>query len=91
MERTEVVELFKVIKDVYPNFEVSSERVNTWTRLLGDQDADVVIKNAERHAMNQKFPPTIAELREVRIAARSSDFLEKAKEWERNASGLPRS
>ena len=91
MDRKHVIEVFKVIKGVYPSFEVSTEKVDLWTRLLKDQNPAIIMRNAERYVLNQKFPPTIADLREVRLEAHSNDFLQKVKEWEKNASGKPRS
>lgn len=91
MERWEVLEMFKLLKSIYPKFEVNSEKADIWTRLLKDQDGQAVMKNAERHTLKQKFPPTIADIRETTIAARDRSVLDKIKEWEKNASGLPRS
>lgn len=91
MDRNHVKEVFKVIKGVYPNFEVSSEKIDLWTRLLKDQNPAVVMRNTERYVLSQKFPPTIADLREVRLESHKSDFLKKVAKWESDASGKPRS
>lgn len=91
MNRDQVKEVFKIVKSVYPHFEVNSEKVDIWARLLKDQDSSVVIRNTERYVTNNKFPPTIADLREVRLEAHSNDFLKKVEQWKDEASGKPRS
>lgn len=85
MNREDVKELFKLIKFIYPNFEVSSEKLDTWTRLMSDQDKRKVMRKAELHAKSNQFPPTIAHLSEVQRAEHSKDIFRKIEEWERNA------
>lgn len=86
MNREQVKEVFKLLKNVYPQFEVSSEKVDTWTKMLQEQNPAIIMRNAERHVLENKFPPTIADLRERDHAAYKSNILEKIKEWEANAS-----
>lgn len=66
MNREQVKEVFKILAFAYPKFDVTSEKIDFWHKFLIDQDPAVVMKNAERHVMNNQFPPTIAELREVK-------------------------
>ncbi|WP_200415971.1 replicative helicase loader/inhibitor [Virgibacillus salexigens] len=92
MTKREVAELLKFLNDSYPNLEVTQSRIDTWSRLLKDQNPAVVMRNAERYVIDQKFPPTIADLRERRLAAHSNSHLEKVKQWEEKAIGYkPRS
>lgn len=91
MNREDVKELFKLIVHIYPTFEVSTEKINTWTRLMKHQNYKRVMQRAERYVLENKFPPTIADLSERNIAARRDDFLEKAKQWERESVDKPRS
>lgn len=86
MNREQVKEVFKLLKNVYPQFEVTTEKLDTWTSLLKDQNPAVIMRNAERHVMDNKFPPTIADLREKNHAAYQSNILAKIKEWEENAA-----
>ena len=91
MKREQVIEVFKIIKSVYPNFEVSTEKVDIWTRLLKDQNPAIIMKNTEQYVLTQKFPPTIADLRENTSEARNNDILDQIKQWEREAVAKPRS
>jgi hypothetical protein len=71
---------------VYPNFEVTSEKLDVWHRFLKNDNPAVVMRNAERFVLESKFPPSISDLREKRIEAYRSDILEQIKEWEKNAT-----
>lgn len=87
MTKTEVVELFKFIAAVYPQFEVTQLKLNVWSGLLADQNPASVMRNAERHAMQNKFPPNPSELREIRLESNTNTFLERMDKWEREAVG----
>lgn len=67
MKRDQVKDVFKIIAFAYPRFEVSSEKIDYWHKFLKDQDPAAVMKKAEKHIMNNVFPPTIADLRETVI------------------------
>lgn len=90
MNRENIKELFKLIVQVYSNFEVSTVKIDTWTRLMKNQNHERVMKRAERYVQENKFPPTIADLSERNIEARRDDFLEKARQWESEAVDKPR-
>lgn len=66
LNKKEVLELFKFIKSIYSSFEVDQYKINTWATMLKDQNPATIMKNAERHAMENKFAPTIADLRVVK-------------------------
>lgn len=91
MTKLEVIELFNFLSQVYPNqFNVDTviqEKIDVWSSLLANQNPAVVMRNAERHAMHCKFPPNIAEIREVRLESNSNAFLDKIDKWEREAVG----
>ncbi len=89
MTKRQVFDLLTFLKDVYPNLEVTQSKINTWTRLLKNQDPVRVMKNAEKYVLSNKFPPTIADLTEKDIEERRNDFLEKAKQWESEAVDKP--
>lgn len=87
MNRDQVKEVFKLIKNTYSQFEVTSEKIDTWTGLLKDQNPAIVMRNTERYILENKFPPVIADLRERNSEAYNSNILQQIKEWERIASG----
>jgi hypothetical protein len=66
LNKKEVFALLKFIKNTYSQFEVEQEKIDVWQKMLADQNPATIMRNAERHAMTQKFAPTIADLREAR-------------------------
>jgi hypothetical protein len=86
MNRNQVKEVFKLIKNTYSQFEVTSERVDVWTRMLKDQNPAVIMRNTERYILENKFPPTIADLRQRKQEADESNILDQIKGWEKNAA-----
>lgn len=81
MTREQVKELFKFLKYIYPNFEVSSEKVDIWTELLSDQDFSKVMERAKKHSLEHRFPPSIAEIRVYEPP--QNEFLNKYQQWQR--------
>jgi hypothetical protein len=67
MTRDEVKKVFMVLRNVYPQFEVTSEKLDIWHKLFQDQNSAIVMKNLEQYVTVNKFPPTIADLREQKI------------------------
>lgn len=84
MTRDEVIRLFKLLSDFYPNFEVSTEKVNNWTWAMKKMDFDRVMAKAQEHVQTNKFPPTIAEL--AAYAPEKNETLEKMRQWEKEAA-----
>lgn len=87
MTREEIIELFKLIKSVYPTFEVTTEKVDSWTRLMKDMDYKRVMAKTEEHAQSNKFPPTIAEI--AAYAPEENKHLEKMRQWKKEADKVP--
>ena len=87
MIKREVAELLVFLSDSYPTFDVTQSRINTWTRLLKDQDYKQVMKNAEKYVTKHKFPPSVADIREVVSESRQKTFIDKVKQWESDAVG----
>jgi hypothetical protein len=91
MNREQVVTLFRKIKDFYSNFEVNSEKVDSWHSFLRNSNPAIVMRNLEDHILKEKFPPTIAELAEQRNKTNvldldeTQELLRKMKQWEKEA------
>lgn len=92
MNREQVFEVLKLLNDAYPNFDFDQYKINTWAKLLNDQNPAIVMQNAEKYALENKFPPSLSDLRETRLESFTNTFLEKRKNWESEALGYqPRS
>ncbi|MEJ9210096.1 replicative helicase loader/inhibitor [Bacillus smithii] len=66
MTREELKNIFKVLVNVYPNFEVSSEKLNIWYEFLKDSDYQSVLNNTKEYVLSNRFPPSIADLNKKR-------------------------
>jgi hypothetical protein len=84
MTREQVKELFKFLKYIYPNFEVSSEKIDIWTELLSDQDFSKVMERAKKHSLEHRFPPSIAEIRVYEPP--ENEFLKKYQQWQKEGA-----
>ncbi|MGF6357130.1 hypothetical protein ABIE27_005069 [Paenibacillus sp. 4624] len=63
MERADVIRLFMVITDEYPNFDDSDENVDRHLRELKDFPFKTAVQNVERHIKINSFYPKISEIR----------------------------
>ncbi|MGG1880153.1 replicative helicase loader/inhibitor [Paenibacillus cisolokensis] len=63
MDKAEVIELLIVIKENYPNFNVSDETVDRHLKYLHDFPFQAAIRNVDEHIRTSKYPPNIAEIR----------------------------
>ncbi|CEI81266.1 Loader and inhibitor of phage G40P [Oceanobacillus oncorhynchi] len=89
MTKAEVLELFKLIKSIYPNFEVTQEKIDMWADVMKGMDFDRVMARAKEHVTTNKFPPTIAEI--SAYAPEKNEHLEKFERWKREAAQVPES
>jgi hypothetical protein len=62
MTRDELKNIFKLLVNVYPNFEVSSEKLNIWYEFLKNNDYQSVLNNTKEYVLTNRFPPSIADL-----------------------------
>ncbi|WP_366294338.1 hypothetical protein [Paenibacillus sp. AN1007] len=63
MDKAEVAQLFKKIKQRYPTFDASLEEVNECHKHLQDFPFETAIQNVDQHIKTEKWPPTISEIR----------------------------
>lgn len=87
MTKKQVAEVLVFLNDAYPNFTVTQSKIDNWHRLLKKQNPAIIMRNAERYAIENKFPPAISELMERKSEARSDNVLEEIEKWEREAVG----
>ena len=71
----------KAMKTAYPrdNFIASPEALKLWYNFLGDLPYEILNVAAQKYIVTSKFPPTIAELRELAVQGEESDW---GKGWE---------
>lgn len=66
MTKKQVAEVLLQIHNVYPRFDVTQSRIDTWHGFLKDQNPATVMRKVENHILKEKFPPTIAEVISVK-------------------------
>ena len=62
MNREQVKELLQMIYYSYSRFEVSTEKIDMWQRMLSNQNPATVMRKAEKHIVSEKYPPSIADI-----------------------------
>lgn len=76
MTQAEIVELFKAITLSYPAFRVpddmAKEQVLHWHAHLKDVPFDVAMANLREYVQEERFPPTIADIRRGYTAEKST-------------------
>jgi hypothetical protein len=63
LTNVEVKKLFLIISNVYPSFEADDMKVAIWQEMLHDMPFQLALNNLRYHVQNQRFQPTIAEIR----------------------------
>lgn len=77
MDKAETIKLFSLIANAYDMFDITEEKVDLWSAMLGDQELSNVLENFKSHAMREKFPPSIADLRGVPTYTANAGYLDK--------------
>lgn len=77
MEKNEFASIMAGIHAGYPNEKITEDEktVGIWWAMLKDLEYRQVSKNLEKHIKNNKFMPTIAELRDSSEGNRFNNFL----------------
>jgi len=63
VERADVLRLFMLISDEYPNFITSDENIDRHLKELKDFPFETAVQNVERHIKISSFYPKISEIR----------------------------
>lgn len=85
MTRDEFKILVKGMKAVYaqPTFIPDQDAFNMWFALLGDLNYDACAMAIKKYMLTNKFPPTVAEIREMVSGIVNGDPLTWGESWER--------
>ena len=85
MDREQFKVLVKGMKAVYaqPTFIPDQDAFNMWFGLVGDLPYDVCAVAIKKYMLTNKFPPTVAEIREMASGIVNGDPLTWGESWER--------
>lgn len=84
MEREQFKVLCKGMKAVYTQetFLPDADAFNVWFGLLGDLDYAVLNAAIQKYMLTNKFPPTIADLREIATTISTGEIPDWGEGWE---------
>lgn len=89
MTREEFKKIVKALRCTYPNCIINTQQVfDLWYEMLGGLEYRQVAENLEHHIKNNKFPPTIAELRNAPERNRFNNFLPRGYDMDRLETAL---
>lgn len=80
--RPEIIALLNVINAAYPTFEATPERVKVYCEMLSDLDIEPLKAAARQHIAVNKWPPSVAELRDVAASVTRPELPTWADAWE---------
>lgn len=92
MDREQFKLLVKGMKAVYaqPTFIPDQDAFNMWYALMGDIPYDVLGAAIKKYMLTNKFPPTVAELRELATNIVNGDPITWGESWEKALQAVRR-
>lgn len=92
MTRDEFKILVKGMKAIYsqPTFIPDQDAFNMWYALMGDLPYEVCNVAIQKYMLTNKFPPTVAEIRELASGVVNGDPLTWGESWERALNAVRR-
>lgn len=92
MTRDEFKVLVKGLKAVYaqPTFIPDQDAFNMWFALIGDLPYEVCNVSVQKYMLTNKFPPTVADIRELASNVVNGDPLSWGEAWERALTAVRR-
>lgn len=70
MNREETKAFLKTVVSIFPNFQITDHSVSAWQMCFADKDPQVCLAALKAHAIDSKWPPTVAELNAIIEQAR---------------------
>lgn len=81
MSPAETARILAILAAAYPGFEVDEVKHRLWVELLGDLDYGLAVTAVKRHIATNRWPPTVADIREQVIAVALPDEPTAAEAW----------
>jgi hypothetical protein len=63
VNKSQTINLLKLITTSYPNMTVTADTVDQYSELLEDMPYSLAAENVKKHIKDNRFAPTIAEIR----------------------------
>lgn len=87
MNKKDAAQLVAIVVTAYPNFDKFKDAesvkatVSLWAMMFADVDAALVALAVKKHIATSKWPPSVAELREILLEIAHPDLIEPDKAW----------
>lgn len=87
MTRSDAAKLMGIIVLAYPNYDKFKDEkqvkatVELWTSMFSEDDAEVVGLAVKKHIATSKWPPSVAELRELMLEMTAPDLIAPDQAW----------
>lgn len=87
MTKKQTIELFAIFVAAYPNFDKFKDEaqvesmINIWANIFADDDAAIVGMAAKKHIATSKWPPSIAEIRDIMADITHPDIIPPDLAW----------
>lgn len=88
MTKEETIKLIGIITMAYPNFDKFRDEkhirsmVSVWADMFSEDDAGLVALAVKEHISTSKWPPSIAEIRELMTRIANPDIIPPGEAWE---------
>ena len=85
MTREEIIKVIGIITTAYPNFDKFRDEkhirsmVAIWADMFSEDDAGLVALSVKEYISTSKWPPSIAEIREIMVRIKSGEAREVAR------------
>lgn len=87
MTRSDAAKLMGIIVLAYPNYDKFKDEkqvkatVNLWATMFSEDDTDIVGLAVKKHIATNKWPPSVAELRELMLEMTAPDLIAPDQAW----------
>lgn len=87
MTRADTARLMAIIVMAYPNFDKFRDNehikgmTNVWAEMFSDDDSGLVGMAVKQHISQSRFPPSIAEIREIMASIKNPDLISPGEAW----------
>lgn len=87
MTKADAARLVAIVVTAYPNFDKFKDAkaieatVNLWAMMFEQDDSGIVALAVKKHIATSKWPPSVAEIREIMLEIQHPELIEPDKAW----------
>ncbi|WP_201319088.1 replicative helicase loader/inhibitor [Paenibacillus sp. EPM92] len=95
MKKSELTQILTILRNNYNNFAFDDFKEALWFDMLKDLPDGAGLANVRQHIMTNKYPPTIADIRQVesnnyqQLRVETAERFAELEQWKREAVPLP--